>query len=226
MRKRNLASVLLATVAAVTVSASPALGSNASHPATYTGTAAGGGAIEFDVSADGSAVTRFAAKGIETTCGTVESTTTGSVAIVNDAFQYAPSSGLGFSGSFPSPQQAQGTVTLKLGFPFSCTSQPVSWTASTPTPPPVPPDTTPPNTKIKSGPSGKTSKEKATFRFTSTEGGSTFKCKLDRRKWSSCKSPKTYKGLGKGKHTFKVKATDAAGNVDSSPAVRSWRIEG
>ncbi|HEU4600011.1 MAG TPA: hypothetical protein VFS26_09695, partial [Solirubrobacterales bacterium] len=87
------------------------------------------------------------------------------------------------------------------------------------------PDTAPPNTKIKSGPSGTTNREKATFRFSSTEAGATFQCKLDRKPWRSCKSPKTYRNLKEGKHTFKVKAKDAAGNVDPTPAKRTWRVE-
>ena len=199
-----------------------ALASNVSHPATYTGTAANGGTIEFDVSADGSAVTRFALKEVSLPpCGTVSGQTTGSIAIVNDSF--SNKSGIvHFSGTFPAIQTAQGTVSFHFsGFP-SCNSQEVSWTASTPTPPP---DETAPNTRIKSGPSGSTHKHKATLGFTSTEPGSTFQCKLDRKPWGACRSPKTYKGLKDGKHIFKVKARDAAGNVDSTPAKRTWKVE-
>ena len=38
-------------------------------------------------------------------------------------------------------------------------------------------------------------------------------------------SPKTYKNLKAGKHTFKVRARDKAGNTDQSPAKRSWHVE-
>lgn len=222
MRKRNLVAPLLGAIAALAALVPSALASNLSYPATYTGSAAMGGTVEFDVSADGTAVTRFALKDVSMPpCGTVSGQTTGSIPIVNDSF--SNSSGLvRFSGTFPAIQQAQGTVSFHFsGFP-SCNSQDVAWTASTPTPPP---DTTPPNTKISSGPKGTVHKKKATFRFTSTEPGSTFQCKLDRKKWTLCKSPKTYKGLKEGKHTFKVKATDAAGNVDPTPAKRTWRID-
>jgi hypothetical protein len=219
--KRNLAVLVIGTIAAMAALAASAVASNVSYPATYTGSAATGGVVEFDVSADGSAVTRFALKEVPLPpCGTWSGQTTGSIPIVNDTF--SNNSGLiHFSGSFPAIQQAQGTVSAHTSFP-SCNSPEISWTASTPTPPP---DTTPPNTVIKSGPKGKTHKRKATFRFTSTEPGSTFQCKLDGKPWKPCKSPKTYKGLKEGKHVFKVKATDAAGNVDPTPAKRIWRID-
>lgn len=223
MSKRRLALLTLGIAAAMAALVASAAASNVSHPATYAGTAAGGGTVEFDVSPDGSAVTRFVVKGVETTCATItESTTTGSIPIINESFEYAPSTGVRFHGSFSAAQQAQGVLFLHTSGPFSCDSNPVSWTATTSTPPP---DETPPNTKISSGPSGKTSKHKATFRFASTEAGSTFQCKLDGKKWANCKSPKTYKGLKDGKHVFRLKAIDAAGNVDATPAKRSWRVD-
>ena len=89
----------------------------------------------------------------------------------------------------------------------------------------TPPDTSAPNTKVTAGPNRETDKRSATFKFKSTEPRhSTFKCKLDDRRFKTCESPKTYKGLERGKHTFKVKAIDRAGNVDSTPAKRSWTI--
>lgn len=97
----------------------------------------------------------------------------------------------------------------------------IPWTASTSTPPP---DATPPGTRIASGPRGTTRRRRATFRFASTEPGSTFRCKLDRKPWRSCRSPRTYGHLRDGRHVFRVKATDAAGNVDPSPAKRHWRV--
>jgi len=91
------------------------------------------------------------------------------------------------------------------------------------TTPPVP-DTTPPQTKITKHPKKVTTSHKARFAFKSNEPGSTFKCKLDKRKWKSCTSPKRYKHLKVGKHKFKVYAIDAAGNRDATPAVWRWRI--
>jgi hypothetical protein len=51
-----------------------------------------------------------------------------------------------------------------------------------------------------------------------------FKCKLDAKPWAACSSPKSYANLSRGRHTFKVKAIDKAGNEDASPASKSWRI--
>lgn len=203
-----------------------ALAANYSHPATYSGPAAAGGTVEFDISADGANVTRFAFKEVPTSCGTVSSTSTGAYPIVNDAFSYGTSvSTIRFSGSFPATQQARGILSVHYGFPLNCTSSDVSWTASTSTPPPVPPDSTPPQTRISSGPKAKTKSHQATLRFGSNEAGSSFQCKLDHRGWQSCRSPKTYRNLKVGRHTFKVRAKDSAGNVDPTPASRTWRVK-
>lgn len=85
-------------------------------------------------------------------------------------------------------------------------------------------DTTPPDTKITKGPAKKTHKRKVTFKFTSTEGKSTFQCKLDKKPFKACGSPKTYKKLKPGKHVFKVRAIDKAGNVDPTPAKRKFTV--
>ncbi len=85
-------------------------------------------------------------------------------------------------------------------------------------------DKTPPNTKLTSGPSGRTTSRRAAFKFRSTEAGSHFQCKLDRKAWRSCRSPASYKKLKLGPHTFRVRAIDRAGNIDPTPARRSWRI--
>jgi len=42
--------------------------------------------------------------------------------------------------------------------------------------------------------------------------------------WTACSSPRTYRGLGVGMHTFRVRAIDAAGNMDSTAAVDTWRV--
>jgi hypothetical protein len=99
-------------------------------------------------------------------------------------------------------------------------------------PPPEPPpggvnaDTTPPQTKIVKGPGKKLSKGKAKFSFSSSEANSTFTCKLDGKKPARCRSPKSYKGLKPGRHTFRAWATDAAGNKDPTAAKRTFRVPG
>jgi hypothetical protein len=108
--------------------------------------------------------------------------------------------------------------------------------ASTPVGPPAPPpvippvvspptDTTAPQTSISSGPSATTTSTSASLGFSSTESGSTFQCSLDSGLWSACTSPKAYGGLLVGSHTFSVKATDAAGNTDATPASRGWAVQ-
>jgi hypothetical protein len=65
---------------------------------------------------------------------------------------------------------------------------------------------------------------RATIKFGSSEPGSSFECKVDHKPWRFCRSPKTIKHLEPGRHTVKVRARDAAGNLDASAAVRSFRI--
>jgi hypothetical protein len=86
-------------------------------------------------------------------------------------------------------------------------------------------DLTDPNTTITASPSDPSNEADPSFSFTSSEAGSTFECKLDAGAFASCTSPKSYTGLSAGSHTFEVKATDAAGNVDPTPASYTWTID-
>ena len=86
-------------------------------------------------------------------------------------------------------------------------------------------DTIRPDTNISSGPSGVRRSTSATFAFGSTEANSTFTCKLDNGPVTSCTSTKTYSSLAQGTHTFTVRARDAAGNIDSPPATRTWTVD-
>jgi CSLREA domain-containing protein len=89
--------------------------------------------------------------------------------------------------------------------------------------PPPATDTKAPTATITKGPKAKSSSTTAKFKFKSNEAGSTFQCKLDKGKFKNCKSPKTYKKLKPGKHVFKVRATDKAGNV-GKPAKRKFTV--
>ncbi|HEX7279269.1 MAG TPA: right-handed parallel beta-helix repeat-containing protein [Solirubrobacterales bacterium] len=80
-------------------------------------------------------------------------------------------------------------------------------------PPPVVQPPKPPNTKIVKGPAGKITKTTVVFKFRSLGSSRGFQCKLDKGKFKNCKSPKTYKKLKPGKHVFRVRAVDKAGNV-------------
>jgi hypothetical protein len=86
-------------------------------------------------------------------------------------------------------------------------------------------DTTPPETTITSGPSGSLTGTTATFEFNSSETGSTFLCRLLPLESSrtNCTSPKPYTNLTVGtEYTFRVWAKDTAGNIDASPATRTF----
>jgi PKD repeat protein len=84
-------------------------------------------------------------------------------------------------------------------------------------------DTTPPDTTITSGPPGTTASSSATFQFGATEA-STFECSLDATAFAACSSPTTYTALADGSYTFRVRATDAAGNTDPTPAQQTWTV--
>jgi uncharacterized protein (TIGR03382 family) len=77
--------------------------------------------------------------------------------------------------------------------------------------------TTPPNP---SSPTGE-------FTFTSSESGEqiiTFECRVDSAAFASCPADYTTEPLGEGSHTFYVRARDAAGNVDATPASYTWVV--
>jgi hypothetical protein len=63
-----------------------------------------------------------------------------------------------------------------------------------------------------------------TFRGSGGSGALTFRCKLDRGRWTSCGSPKTYTHLRKGKHTFQVQAVDHRGMADRTPASKRFTL--
>jgi hypothetical protein len=98
------------------------------------------------------------------------------------------------------------------------------WTFTTAAPPA---NTTPPDTTIVSGPSGTVKSRDATFTFSSTEpSNATFQTRLEGGIWEAngTATSKTYSNLANGTHTFDVKATDAAGNTDPTPASRIWKV--
>ena len=85
-------------------------------------------------------------------------------------------------------------------------------------------DTTSPQTAIAKAPRRKTTKDFARFVFVADETGATFACALDGAPYLPCHSPDKLRGLHRGRHVFRVIATDAAGNPDPTPAVYRWKV--
>jgi hypothetical protein len=84
-------------------------------------------------------------------------------------------------------------------------------------------DTDPPTAEITKGPPNRTEREKAKFKFISDEPGSTFECKLDRKPYKACASPRRYRNLDEKKHKFFVRATDPAGNTGAADKDK-WKV--
>lgn len=87
-------------------------------------------------------------------------------------------------------------------------------------------DITPPRTRITRGPANKgfVLSTRARMGFGSSERGSTYRCWLDGRRQPCGDSPTRLTSLAQRTHTFQVRAVDAAGNRDRSPAVRTWTV--
>lgn len=85
-------------------------------------------------------------------------------------------------------------------------------------------DGTPPKTKLLKGAPDRIRRDTATFKFSASEPGSSFRCRLDERDWRGCSSPKEVKNLKSGKHEFRVRAIDTAGNRDPSPAKDRFEV--
>ena len=113
---------------------------------------------------------------------------------------------------------ADGTWTLKV----VATDNALNTTSDIET---VTVDRTRPQTTVDSNPAAVTNQTGATFTFSSNDGGATFEVRLDGGAWIPSTSPKLYSGLSDNPHTFDVRATDAAGNTDLSPATFAWTVD-
>jgi hypothetical protein len=85
-------------------------------------------------------------------------------------------------------------------------------------------DTTAPDTTITAGPAGSTTDPTATVTFSSDGSGSSFECQVDAGEFASCVSPFVTQSLAAGVHTIAVRALDAAGNADPTPATRTFTV--
>ncbi len=88
-------------------------------------------------------------------------------------------------------------------------------------------DAAAPETTISSGPANGSVISSTTpqFAFGSSEGGSTFQCRVDSAAFAPCSSPHTTSALAAGEHTFDVRAIDATGNIDPTPARRTFVVD-
>jgi Ca2+-binding RTX toxin-like protein len=62
------------------------------------------------------------------------------------------------------------------------------------------------------------------FAFKASDGGSRFRCSIDRHPYRRCRSPQTYR-VRAGRHMFRVFAIDPSGNRDQTPAMFRFRVE-
>jgi len=81
-----------------------------------------------------------------------------------------------------------------------------------------------PWTKLRHRPPRRGTDRTPTFRFLTGEPHATFQCKLDRHAFRSCRSPFTSRRLSFGRHLFEVRARDASGELDPSPARWAFRV--
>lgn len=149
MGSRWLSTVFAGVVSTLTLGclAPAAVASNYAYPATYVGTTAAGGAVEFEVSADGTSVTRFQATQVPDSCGKrFDGVVEGAFPITGEVFaDGSPGAGLVFGGFFPAAQRAEGTVSYRIiDLRYDgCESATVGWIASAASPPLAPPQIPP-----------------------------------------------------------------------------------
>ena len=126
--------------------------------------------------------------------------------------------------SYTTPTLADGSHTLSVR-----SSQTVTDAGSNLEDPPVTYtwiiDTVAPDTTIATKPSNPSSGSTGVFTFESNETPVTFECKLDSGAWALCTASYTTPVLADGSHTLEVRATDAAKNVDATPATYTWMVD-
>lgn len=104
-------------------------------------------------------------------------------------------------------------ATDGAGNPMDRTPAVAEWTVA---------DSTPPETAITRKPRRRTRSRRPRFEFASNEPGARFQCRYDGGRWSGCRTPKRAK-VAVGRHRFRVRALDLAGNVDPTPSKHRFR---
>jgi hypothetical protein len=81
-----------------------------------------------------------------------------------------------------------------------------------------------PDTEIASGPPASTADTSATFSFGANVPATGFFCRLDDAESAPCSNPLTLAGLAPGAHRLNVRAVDAYGAADRTPAQYAWTV--
>ncbi len=204
-----------ATVAVVLVAAPAALGANGTISGTVNSSDPGGPLANMCVTAEGVA-------GDVLTTTAADGTYTLSVAPGNHLVRFDDCGTSAFETQYydHSPDQESAT-TVPVGDGASVSGIDATLV-------PVPPDDGAPETSISSGPPEPpltTTDTTVSFEFSSTDDpDATFECSFDGGAFEECSSPQQYPRLvtdprlGDGPHHFEVRAVDAAGNRDLTPA--------
>lgn len=87
-------------------------------------------------------------------------------------------------------------------------------------------DSSAPDTAITTPTNGGLTTAQPAFSFGSADGTARFECALDDGDYAGCASPFTPESpLSEGEHSFSVRATDAAGNTDTTPASVTFTVD-
>ena len=140
-----------------------------------------------------------------------------------------------WTGPFGAVSGVSPTVTLTLGTHIVTLTVSDGHSTATDTIQITVQDTTPPDTIINSAADGNravvvsggsTLSRSITFTFGGTDavGVAGFQCSRDGAAYTPCSSPMGYSALAISSHVFRVRARDAAGNVDASPASFNWTV--
>ncbi|NBX18786.1 MAG: LamG domain-containing protein, partial [Proteobacteria bacterium] len=112
--------------------------------------------------------------------------------------------------SFTISKSTDGTFALAL-VQGNSNSAGLNWTV----------DSVAPNTTLTSTPAATNLQSDSVFTFSSDDATATFQCSLDSAPFSTCLSGVKY-ALTNGTHSLSVRAVDALGNFDPSPASYTW----
>jgi len=85
-------------------------------------------------------------------------------------------------------------------------------------------DTVAPTTAVTDGPGAVSGAHTQAIAFAASEPGVTYTCSVEGRRSRPCSSPVTMRHLRLGRHSFAVRARDAAGNPQKVPTRLRWQV--